>query len=155
MNIFSLINQERTRACLEAGSKKRVLESLSEILSSSLSSHSQEQIFDQLVARERLGSTGLGAGVALPHCRLSGIDAPMGALVTLAEAIDYDAPDNKPVDLVFCLVVPDDADEVHLQLLAQLAELFTQQKICDQIRKATDADEVLNLIHHWLQHAAA
>ena len=155
MNIFSLINQERTRACLEAGSKKRVLESLSEILSLSLTTHSQEQIFDQLVARERLGSTGLGAGVALPHCRLAGIDIPMGALATLAEPIDYDSPDNKPVDLVFCLVVPDNADEEHLQLLAQLAELFSQEDICSQIRNADEPEEILNLIHHWQQHAAA
>ena len=155
MNIFSLINQERTRACLEAGSKKRVLESLSEILSSSLPAHSQEQIFDQLVARERLGSTGLGAGVALPHCRLAGADAPIGALATLTDAIDFDSPDNKPVDLVFCLIVPDTADKEHLQLLAQLAELFSQEDICAQIRGADNADEILNLIHHWQQHAAA
>lgn len=155
MKIFSLLNRERVRARMEAGSKKKVLECLSEALSASLTTHTTEQIFDQLIARERLGSTGLGVGVALPHCRLAGIEAPMGALATLTDAIDYDSPDNEPVDLVFALIVPDSADEEHLQLLAQLAELFMQKEMCDQIRNAQTADEVLSLIHQWQQHAAA
>jgi nitrogen PTS system EIIA component len=155
MKIFSLLNRERVRARMEAGSKKKVLECLSEALSASLTTHNTEQIFDQLIARERLGSTGLGAGVALPHCRLAGIEAPMGALATLTDAIDYDSPDNEPVDLVFALIVPDSADEEHLQLLARLAELFMQKEMCDQIRNAQTADEVLSLIHQWQQHAAA
>lgn len=140
---------------MEAGSKKKVLECLSGALSASLTTHTTEQIFDQLIARERLGSTGLGVGVALPHCRLAGIEAPMGALATLTDAIDYGSPDNEPVDLVFALIVPDSADEEHLQLLAQLAELFMQKEMCDQIRNAQTADEVLSLIHQWQQHAAA
>jgi PTS system nitrogen regulatory IIA component len=140
---------------MEAGSKKKVLECLSGALSASLTTHTTEQIFDQLIARERLGSTGLGVGVALPHCRLAGIEAPMGALATLTDAIDYDSPDNEPVDLVFALIVPDSADEEHLQLLAQLAELFMQKEMCDQIRNAQTADKVLSLIHQWQQHAAA
>ena len=80
MKIFGLLNKERVRARMEAGSKKKVLECLSGVLSASLTTHTTEQVFDQLIARERLGSTGLGSGVALPHCRLSGIDEPMGAL---------------------------------------------------------------------------
>jgi len=140
---------------MDAGSKKKALENLSEILSESLHSTPAEQIFDHLVARERLGSTGLGAGVALPHSRLANIDEPLGALITLANPIDFDSPDEQPVDIIFCLVVPDNADEQHLQLLAQLAEFFTAENMCDQIRAATDESEILNLIHHWQQHAAA
>jgi len=155
MKVFGLLNQERTLARKEAGSKKKALQYLSESLSQSIDSHSQDQIFDHLVARERLGSTGLGAGVALPHSRLSGIDTPVGALITLTEPIDYDSPDNKPVDIIFCLVVPDTDNEEHLQLLAQLAELFMTDNVCAQIRAATNAEEILNLIHHWQQHAAA
>lgn len=155
MKVFGLLNQERTLARKEAGSKKKALQYLSESLSQSIDSHSQDQIFDHLVARERLGSTGLGAGVALPHSRLSGIDTPVGALITLTEPIDYDSPDNKPVDIIFCLVVPDTDNEEHLQLLAQLAELFMADNVCAQIRAATNAEEILNLIHHWQQHAAA
>ena len=155
MKIFGLLNKERVRARMEAGSKKKVLECLSGVLSASLTTHTTEQVFDQLIARERLGSTGLGSGVALPHCRLSGIDEPMGALATLKDPIDFDSPDNKPVDLIFGLIVPDDADEEHLKLLAQLAELFMHQDICNQIRNAETEDQILNLIHHWQQHAAA
>jgi len=140
---------------MEAGSKKKVLECMSEAFSQSLPSHSKEQIFEHLVARERLGSTGLGGGVALPHCRLAGIEFPIGALVTTAEPIDYDAPDNQAVDIIFGLIVPDSADDEHLKLLAQLAELFTAANMNSQIRTATDANELLNLIHHWQQHAAA
>jgi PTS system nitrogen regulatory IIA component len=155
MKIFGLLNQERVRARMDAGSKKRVLECLSEVLSASLTTHSKEQIFDQLIARERLGSTGLGSGVALPHCRLTGIDEPMAALLTLTEGVDFDSPDEQPVDLIFGLIVPENADEEHLQLLAQLAELCLKKDMCNQIRTADKADKILNLIHHWQQHAAA
>lgn len=140
---------------MDAGSKKKALENLSEILSESLMSAPAEQIFEHLVARERLGSTGLGAGVALPHSRLADIQEPIGALITLATPIDYDSPDEQPVDIIFCLLVPEDANEEHLKLLAELAELFTEANMCDQIRDATSASEILNLIHHWQQHAAA
>ena len=155
MNIFSLLNQERTRARMEAGSRKKVLECMSEAFSQSLPAHSKEQIFEHFITRERLGSTGLGGGVALPHCRLTGVESPIGALVTIVKPIDYDAPDNQPVDIVFGLIVPDSADDEHLKLLAQLAELFTTDNMISEIRTATDAKELLNLIHHWQQHAAA
>lgn len=155
MNIFSLLNQERTRAHMEVGSKKKVIECMSEVISRSLTSHSKEQVFEHFVARERLGSTGLGGGIALPHCRLAGIESPIGSLVTIAKPIDYDAPDNEPVDIVFGLIVPDTDDDEHLKLLAQLAELFTADNMSSQIRTATDAKELLNLIYHWQQHAAA
>lgn len=155
MNIFGLLNQERTRARMEAGSRKKVLECMSEAFSHSLPAHSKEQIFEHFVTRERLGSTGLGGGVALPHCRLTGVESPIGALVTIVKPIDYDAPDNQPVDVVFGLIVPDTDDDEHLKLLAQLAELFTADNMISEIRTATDAKELLNLIHHWQQHAAA
>lgn len=154
MNIFSLLNEERTRAHLEAGGKKKVLEYLSAILASDLSV-SAEQVFSHLIARERLGSTGLGMGVALPHSRVADIEAPIGALVTLARPIEFNSPDEQLVDIVFCLLVPDRESEEHLQLLAGLAKLFSADNMCDHIRSATDADEILNLIHHWQQHAAA
>jgi len=155
MNIFGLLNQERTRARMEAGSKKKSLQYLSEILSQSLPALSADHIFDHLIARERLGSTGLGAGVALPHSRLADIEQPIGALITLTRPVDFDSPDDQPVDIIFCLVVPDTADEEHLKLLSQLAELFTADNMCDQLRATDDPAEILNLIHHWQQHAAA
>lgn len=155
MKIFELLNQETTAACLEAGSKKRALEKISEILARNIPTHNQEQIFEKLIARERLGGTGLGAGVALPHCRLDDIETPVGILVTLQNGIDYDSPDNKPVDILFGLIVPAESTEEHLQLLAQLAEFFSDPSHCDQIRNAKTTPELLSIIHRWQQNAAA
>jgi PTS system nitrogen regulatory IIA component len=155
MSIFELLNEKTTAACLEAGSKKRALEKISEILSDNIPTHSQEQIFERLINRERLGSTGLGSGVALPHCRLDDIEAPVGILVTLLGGIDYDSPDNEPVDILFGLIVPAESTEEHLQLLAQLAEFFSDPNHCEQIRSAKSTPELLNIIHRWQQHAAA
>jgi len=142
-------------ACADAGSKKKALEILSSSLSPFLKNHSREKIFQQLIARERLGSTGLGTGVAIPHCRLPGLEAPMAAMLTLAEAIPFDSADNNNVDILFGLVVPEESNEEHLQILASLAELFTDPKLCAQLRNASDNHELLNALHQWQQHAAA
>ena len=155
MNIFSLINQERTIARKDAGSKKKVLEILSDTLAPFIPNHSREKIFEHLIARERLGSTGLGSGVAIPHCRLHGLEAPLGAMLTLRQAVSFDSADNQDVDILFCLVVPEDADEKHLQILSGLAELFIDAELCAQLRDADDDTELLNTLHHWQQNAAA
>jgi len=155
MNIFTLLNEERTIAHQSAGSKKKTLEILSDSLSPFLKNHSREKIFQQLIARERLGSTGLGSGVAIPHCRLPGLDAPLGTMLTLAEAIPFDSTDNIDVDILFCLVVPEESNEEHLQILASLAKLFIDPELCTQLRNADDNHELLNTLHRWQQHAAA
>lgn len=155
MDIFALLNQERTRAHMEVGSKKRVLEVLSEVMAQYIPTHSKEQIFDKLIVRERLGSTGLGSGVAIPHCRLENLDAPMGALITLKNPIAFDSPDGKDVDILFCLVVPEASHDEHLQILAKLAELLINPDLCQQLRSAEDSAEILNIIRHGQQNAAA
>jgi len=130
----------------KAGSKKRVLERVGELLATAAPDLSSEEIFEQLLERERLGSTGLGHGVALPHARLKGIEQACGVLVRLASGVDYDAIDGQPVDLLFGLLVPHDATQEHLQLLAKLASLFSKESFRDQLRKAKDCDTVLTLI---------
>ncbi len=155
MNIFTLLNQERTGARMQAGSKKKGLEILSKILARFIPSHSKEKIFDKLIARERLGSTGLGTGVAIPHCRLEGLDAPIGALIILKNAITFDSPDGKDVDILFCLLVPEGSHDEHLEILAKLAELLINPGLCQQLRNAEDSAEALNIIHYWQQNAAA
>ncbi len=130
----------------KAGSKKRVLERVGELLATAAPNLSSEEIFEQLLERERLGSTGLGHGVALPHARLKGIKQACGVLVRLASGVDYDAIDGQPVDLLFGLLVPHDATQEHLQLLAKLASLFSQVSFRDQLRKAQDCDAVMALI---------
>ncbi len=130
----------------KAGSKKRVLERVGELLATSAPNLSPEEVFEQLLERERLGSTGLGHGVALPHARLKGINQACGVLVCLESGIDYDAIDGQPVDLVFGLLVPHDATQEHLQLLARLASLFSKEEFRNQLREARDSEEVTVLI---------
>jgi PTS system nitrogen regulatory IIA component len=94
---------------------------------------------DHLIAREKLGSTGLGRGIAIPHCRVSDCTQPLGALLTLEEPIPFDAPDDQPVDLLFVLLVPEEAHQQHLDILANIARLFSQPDFCERLRTAGDS----------------
>mgnify|MGYP000644550533 CR=1 FL=1 len=104
-----------------------------------------EQIFERLLERERLGSTGLAGGVALPHARMPGIITSHGAFLSLNEAVEFDALDGHPVDLIFTLLVPEDATEEHLQLLGELATMFNQPELREQLRKA-EAEQALAIL---------
>ena len=126
-----------------AGSKKRVLEEAAALLAASLPESDPETIYERLLERERLGSTGIGHGVALPHARIDGLTRAYGAFVQLGTAVDYDAIDGKPVDLVFALVVPREATEEHLQLLAKLAALFSDSALCDRLRVARSEGDII------------
>ena len=106
-----VLSVERTFIEDFGASKKKVLQTLAERLSQTLSDISDIELFDQLIARERLGSTGIGSGVAVPHCRLNGLQKPIAALVKLPQAIDFEAIDKAPVDILFALIVPADATD--------------------------------------------
>ena len=95
-----------------------------------------DNIFNLLIAREKLGSTGLGKGIAIPHCRAANCEEPLGTLVTLADPVDFDAPDDVPVDLLFVLLVPETAHQEHLDILANIARLFSQPEYCQRLRDA-------------------
>lgn len=126
-----------------ASSKKRVLEHAARLLAVGLGEEpTAEQIFERLLERERLGSTGLAGGVALPHARIEGIDRSRGAFMRLAGPVEFDALDGQPVDLVFALLVPADANEEHLQLLARLAGLFNNADLRERLREV-DAEGAL------------
>lgn len=140
---------ERIGSGLTIQSKKRLLEVLGEYLAASLPGISSRVVFDRLLERERLGSTGLGHGIALPHARMPQITKAIGAFVQLESGVDFDAIDGQPVDLAFALLVPETAAEEHLQLLAKLATLFSSEKVRETLRNATDADQVLKQIQHW------
>lgn len=124
MQITEILTPERTRCGVPGGSKKRVLEYLSNFLAEQDELADPGVLFEQLLARERLGSTGIGEGVAIPHCRLPGLDQTTGILFKLDEAVDFDAIDGDPVDLVFALVVPEEDCEEHLKTLASIAEML-------------------------------
>ncbi len=138
--LAELLTPERTACHVPGLSKKRLFESLARIISDDQPELSYDDVFGQLIAREKLGSTGLGQGIAIPHCRIEGCGAPLGALLTLAEPIDFDAPDNKPVDLVFALLVPEGEHQKHLDTLAGVARLFSQSDYCEALRTAADND---------------
>jgi PTS system nitrogen regulatory IIA component len=136
-----------------ASSKKRVLERLSELLACGTDDLDSAEIFDRLLARERLGSTSLGNGVAIPHARMSGTQYTLAAFMRLDQGIDFDATDRQPVDLFFALLVPEESTQTHLQLLAQLAEMFRDRQLCTRLRKAKDPGTLLEILRRWEQES--
>jgi PTS system nitrogen regulatory IIA component len=138
--------EERIGCNVEATSKKRVLEQLGQRLAEAVPELNQDMVFDALLERERLGSTGLGKGIALPHARMPQITEALAAFVQLPTGIDFDAIDNQPVDLAFAMLVPLEATDEHLQLLAKLAQMFDEQDFCSALRQATTAHELYQLI---------
>jgi PTS system nitrogen regulatory IIA component len=142
MDITDLITLERIVCDSEVASKKRVIEVVSELLATGQPDLTARPIFDSLIGRERLGSTGLGHGVALPHGRFPQSQHAIGAFVKLAKGVDFDAIDRQPVDLVFGLLVPDHYTDEHLKILAYLAEMFSDRAFCQQLRD-TDSDQAL------------
>jgi PTS system nitrogen regulatory IIA component len=145
----NFINIERTRSQLDITSKKRVLEQLGELLASGAPGLDTDTVFEHLLERERLGSTGLGHGIALPHARAAQVDHAVGAFLQLREGVDFDAMDDQPVDLAFGLLVPQNATEEHLQLLAGLASMFSDPALCTQLRAADSAEQLLQHIQAW------
>ena len=139
------ITETRIARALELSSKKRLLEALARLLASEHPTLSPATVFERLLERERLGSTGLGHGIALPHARVREVKEALGAFVTTAEGVDYDAMDGEPVDLAFALLVPEDATEEHLQLLAQLAGLFSDPRVRKRLRDADSAAAILRI----------
>lgn len=138
MLIQELLTPSRTLCGFEGGSKKRVLEKTSQLIAEQNPGLEADTVFSGLLGRERLGSTGIGDGVAIPHCRLQDCQNALGYLITLDSPIDFDSIDGKPVDLIFTLVVPEEACDEHLQTLASAAELFSQESVRNALRNTSD-----------------
>ena len=144
MPIINLLSCDLVIHNLKAGSKKRTLEQISNIISDCSDSASKDAIFSGLIERERLGSTGIGEGVAIPHCRLDELENAVGLFIKLYEPIDFDAIDREPVDLVFALVVPADSCDQHLNTLAELAELFSSKANRDSLRQCENSQSLFS-----------
>lgn len=142
MRIPDLITPSRITLSLEASSKKRLLEKLSGLLHANEPALDEHGAFQALIERERLGSTGIGEGVALPHGRLKGLKKAVGAFAVLANDMDYDAVDRQPVRLVFALLVPQEATAEHLKILAELAGVFRNKQVRQELLKARTPDEL-------------
>lgn len=139
------ITGARVARGLEVSSKKRLLEALSRLLVTEHPGLNPDTVFERLLERERLGSTGLGHGIALPHARVKEVKEALGAFVSTVGGVDYDAMDGEPVDLAFALLVPESATEEHLQLLAQLAGLFNDPRVRKRLREADSAEAILRV----------
>lgn len=140
-----LLEPERILLDADISSKKRLLETLAGLLSSN--ADTQQQIYDKLLERERLGSTALGHGVALPHARLANVSHPLAAFVRVAGGgLDFDSPDGEKTTLALALLVPQEATDEHLQLLALSAGLFNQAEVRDALLHAKSAVDVLHLL---------
>lgn len=156
MNIANLLAPERIRAGAEATSKKRTLELLSELLTGDSGDPMTRAVLESLIGRERLGATGLGRGVALPHARSSAVSEPTAAMVKLAEPVDFDAIDKQRVDLLFALLVPEESTDEHLRLLRSLAEMFRDTSMCERLRASQTPEEIYRHLIEWQdQHGAA
>lgn len=138
---------------LDVTSKKRMFEQAG-LLFENNQGVARSLVFDSLFARERLGSTGLGQGVAIPHGRIKGLKEAIGAFVRLAQPVPFDAPDGKPVDLVFLLLVPEQATEQHLQILSELAQMLSDRDLRDKLSTDTDASALHRRITTWQPHVA-
>lgn len=138
---------------LSVSSKKRLFEQIG-LLFENHHGIARNLVFDSLFDRERLGSTGLGQGIAIPHGRIKGLKEALGAFVRLAQPVPFDAPDGKPVNLVFTLLVPEQATEKHLQILSELAQMFSDRGLRDALAGAPDAGTLHRLISSWQPDAA-
>jgi PTS system nitrogen regulatory IIA component len=139
---------------LDAPSKARLFEAIGALFEKSRGV-APRTVVDSLTAREKLGSTGLGQGIAIPHGRIKGLVEAQGAFVRLANPIAFDAPDGKPVSQIFVLLVPEQATEQHLQLLSELAQMFSDRRFRDALAQAESPAAVHALFARWDPAASA
>jgi PTS system nitrogen regulatory IIA component len=151
--IAKLLPQGNVVTDLQVSSKKRLFEQAG-LLFENRHGLAKSIVFDSLFARERLGSTGLGQGVAIPHGRIKGLKDSLCAFVRLAQPVPFDAPDGNPVSLVFILLVPEQATEKHLQMLSELAQMFSDKALREAMGRAPDAPALHELITAWRPDAA-
>jgi PTS system nitrogen regulatory IIA component len=137
--LANLLPVENILLDLETSSKKRVFEQAG-LLFENNQGIARATVFDSLFAREKLGSTGLGQGIAIPHGRIKGLKDARGAFLRLTAPVPFDSPDGKPVSMLFVLLVPEQANELHLQILSELAQRFSERSFREALVAATDAE---------------
>lgn len=149
MNLITpLLQPDHVLADFETTSKKRLFEQVGQLIEGGLGITASE-VFDSLFSREKLGSTALGYGIAIPHGRIKHLKETACAFIRLKTPIDFDAPDGAPVDLIFVLLAPAAATDVHLQILGELAAMFSDEAFRARLRGATDAGELHRFISEW------
>ena len=154
MEIGDLLTVERVIDRLHGASKKQVLQELSK-RAGEVTGLDERAIFDVLLERERLGTTGVGNGVAIPHGKSADLDRLYGLFARLDQPIDFDAIDDQPVDLVFLLLAPERAGADHLKALARISRLLRDQAVCEALREAADADAIFRILTGAVRRSAA
>lgn len=146
--LAAILPAAQVQVGIDATSKKRAFEEAG-LLFENLHGLSRALVTDSLFARERLGSTGLGHGVAIPHGRIKGLKAPMAAVFRLSQPIGFDAPDEQPVGLLIFLLVPEAATQKHLEILSEIAEMLSDAALRERIKGTEQADQLHGLIARW------
>ncbi|WP_439859631.1 PTS IIA-like nitrogen regulatory protein PtsN [Pseudomonas sp. MBLB4136] len=146
IRLENILTPGRSLVNVPGGSKKRVLEQIANLVARELPDLAGQDIFESLIAREKLGSTGFGNGIAIPHCRLAGCNAPISALLRLDAPVDFDAIDGAPVDLLFVLLVPEAATDEHLELLRQIASMLDRGDVRERLRQAQSNDSLYQVV---------
>lgn len=146
--LASLLSVTRILLDVEAESKKQLFEQVGQLLNAEACVNSKT-VLDSLLAREKLGSTGLGLGVAMPHGRIKGLKSASGVFIRLRHPIEFDAPDQLPVRLLFILFVPAQATDLHLEILSELAQFFSSKSIRDALCQSASAEDTLAIIRNW------
>lgn len=149
MNLQNLVSTDSVVCNADVASKKRALELLAELLAKESGTEKSLEIFQQLTEREKLGSTSLGDGIALPHTRTDLCDQAFGAFIKIDKGIDFDSPDHNPTDLLFALMVPEHHTDEHLKILAGLASMFSDEHFCHNLRTAKTGAELHDRLTHW------
>jgi PTS system nitrogen regulatory IIA component len=149
--ISSLLDPSHVALDVEATDKRALFERVAAMLEGA-SGLSRGQVVESLLARERLGSTGLGQGIAIPHGRVKGLRDAVGAFLRVRAPVPFDAPDSRPVSLAFVLLVPERATDMHLQILSELAQMFSDRELRRQLAVAPDAASAQRLIVGWQAH---
>lgn len=146
MDIQTLVSLDRTQCAVQCNSKKRILEIISSMAAENNPDVSVDDVLCALLAREKMGSTGIGNGIALPHGRLAGLDDVIAVVVTSEPAINFDAIDDRPVDIFFALLVPEEQTKAHLQTLSLVAQKLNDKTIVKAIRNATTSDAIVTAL---------
>jgi len=146
IRLETILTPGRSVVNAPGGSKKKALEQIATLISKQVPELEMQDVYEALIAREKLGSTGFGNGIAIPHCRLKSCETPVSALLHLDAPIDFDAIDGAPVDLLFVLLVPQAATDAHLELLRQIASMLDRKEVRDKLRSASSNEALYQVV---------
>ena len=146
IRLETILTPGRSLVNVPGGSKKKALEQIANLIAREVPDLEMQVVFEALIAREKLGSTGFGNGIAIPHCRLKGCTSPISALMHLDAPIDFDAIDGAPVDLLFVLLVPEAATDAHLELLRQIASMLDREEVRKKLRSASTNEALYQVV---------